>query len=243
MPIPPPIAPRGGPGRRRPRRRVLAWAGVGLVGTAALLVGLDRGAEAFVERTVAGRLQDCLGTPQKPDVEIAGFPLLPDLVRGRLDRMDLTARDANAQGVRVEELRVQARGASRSGSADGGGGEIDSLAGTGLVSYEAMSAQAPGITISYGGDGQIQVAAGLGVLGGSASATPSISGGALVLQPERISTSLFGEFDLGELPPITFELRELPRGLEVRLEPTERGLEFAFDGTNVRLPDNGCTSN
>lgn len=233
----PPSGTVAAPPAPRPRRcRIAAWTGAGVLALVAAAVGLDRGAEAFIERTVANRMQDCLGTPDKPQVEIAGFPLLPDLVRGRLDRMDITARDASAQGVRVEELTVQARGATRKG----GSGEIDSLTGSGLVSYDAMSAQAPGVTLSYGGDGQIQVAAGLGLLGGSASATPSIVNGALVLQPEQISTSLFGEFDLGELPPIRFELRELPQGLDVNLTPTERGLEFAFDGTDVRLPDDPC---
>ena len=200
------------------------------------LVALDRGAEIVVERVVAGKVQDCLQTPDRPDVEISGFPLIPDLIRGRLGHMTLTARDANAQGVRVAELTVEARGAERQGS----GGEMDSLRGSGLVTYDAMSEQAMGMTVSNGGDGSLKVTGGLGVFSGSATTTPRIEDGDLVLQPGQVSTPLFGDVDFTDFPEIRIPIRELPAGVDVELEPTDRGLEFSFEGTDVRLPDNPC---
>jgi hypothetical protein len=213
-----------------------------VLGTALGLVVLDRGAKVVVEHVAASKIQDCLGTPDKPDVNVSGFPLLPDLIRGRVKHLTMTAHDAQAQsgiagGVRVAELHVDAHGVERKGA----GGSMDSLTGTGLVTYDAMSAAAMGMTVSYGGDHNVKIAGGLGPFSGSATATPQITDGSLVLQPGQV-TSLFGNFDVSGLGPIRIALRELPAGVDVNLNPTERGLEFTFSGTDVRMPDNPCGS-
>lgn len=233
-PGPPPAAPT--PPRWSRRRKLATWTSVGVVVSVLGLVGLDRGAEVVVERVVAGKVQDCLQTPDRPDVEISGFPLIPDLIRGRLGHMTLAARDANAQGVRVAELTVDARGVERQGS----GGEMDSLRGAGLVTYDAMSEQAMGLTVSDGGDGSLKLTGGLGLLSGSATTTPRIEDGDLVLKPGQVSTPLFGDVDFTDFPEIRIPIRELPAGVDVELQPTERGLEFSFEGTDIRLPDNPC---
>ena len=229
-------APTPTPPRWSRRRKLATWISAGVVVATIGLVGLDRGAEIVVERVVAGKVQDCLQTPDRPDVEISGFPLIPDLIRGRLEHLTLTARDANAQGVRVAELTVEGRGVERQGS----GGEMDSLRGSGLVTYDAMSEQAMGMTVSNGGDGSLKVTGGLGVFSGSATTTPRIEDGDVVLQPGQVSTPLFGDVDFTDFPEIRIPIRELPTGVDVELEPTDRGLEFSFDGTGIRLPDNPC---
>ncbi|MGQ0631009.1 MAG: LmeA family phospholipid-binding protein [Sporichthyaceae bacterium] len=221
------------PRRRRLRRRLGIGAGAALV---LLLIG-DRGGQVLAERVVADRIQDCLRTPDRPTVAISGFPFLDDLVRREIARMSLTARDVDASGIRVQEIRAEVRGA---GQRDGQG-FADSLAGSGLVAYEAMSAVAPGVGVSYGGDGQIKVGAGFGLLSASAVARASIVDGALVIEPGQVSTPLLGGLDLGALGPITIPLRQIPEGLRVTLNPTERGLEFAFDGTDITLPQGECT--
>lgn len=227
-------APRRAPWSRR--RKVATWTSVGFAVSALGLLGLDRGAEVVVERVVAGKVQDCLQTPDRPDVEIGGFPLIPDLVRGRLEHLTMTARDANAQGVRVAELTVDARGVEREGS----GGEMDALRGSGLVTYAAMSEQAMGMTVSDGGDGSLRISGGLGLLSGSATTTPRIENGDLVLEPGQVSTPLFGEVDFTDFPEIRIPIRELPTGVDVELEPSDEGLRFSFAGTAVRLPENPC---
>lgn len=232
-PVAPP-APRRVPWSRR--RKVATWTSVGVVGSALGLVVLDRGAEIVIERVVAGKVKGCLQTPDRPKVEISGFPLLPDLVRGRLSGMTMTARDANAQGVRVSELRVEAHGVERKGS----GGKLDSLRGSGLVTYDAMSEQAMGMKISNGEDGALKISGGLGLLSGSATTTPRIEDGELVLQPGQVSTSLFGDLDFTDFPEIRIPIRELPSGVDVELNPTDQGLEFSFEGTEVVLPDDPC---
>ena len=218
------------------RRKIATWTSVGVVTSALGLVALDRGAEIVVERVVAGKVKGCLQTPDRPKVEISGFPLLPDLVRGRIDGMTMTAHDANAQGVRVRELKVEAHGVERKGS----GGKMDELRGSGLVTYDAMSEQAMGMDISNGGDGSLKISGGLGLLSGSATTTPRIEDGDLVIEPGQISTSLFGDLDFTDFPEIRIPIRELPAGVDVELNPTDRGLEFTFDGTDVVMPDDPC---
>lgn len=231
---PAPAKPARAPWSRR--RKVATWTSVGVVASGLGLVGLDRGAEIVVERVVAGKVKGCLQTPDRPKVEISGFPLLPDLVRGRLSGMTMTAQDANAQGVRVSDLRVEARGVERKSS----GGKLDSLRGTGLVTYEAMSEQALGMTISNGADGSLKITGGISIFSGSATTTPKIENGELVLEPGQVSTPLFGDVDFTDFPAIRIPIRELPTGVDVDLNPTDRGLEFSFSGTDVVMPDDPC---
>lgn len=219
------------------RRKVATWTSLG-VGISVLgLVALDRGAEIVVERIVAGKVKACLQTPNRPDVEISGFPLIPDLLRGQLGHVTLTAQDANAQGVRVAKLTADARGVERQGAS----GELDSLRGSGLVTYDAMSERAMGMTVSDGGDGSLRISGGLGLFSGSAAATPRIENGDLVLAPGQVATPLFGDLDFTEFPEIRIPIRELPTGVDVELEPADEGLRFSFRGTKVRLPENACS--
>lgn len=219
-------------------RRGVRWVGVGVASATALLVLGDRTAHYAVERVVAGRIQDCLGTPDRPAVGIAGFPFLPHLVRREFDTVTMSARDVNAGGVRVGELRADLHGVRQQGD----GAKVDSLAGTGLVTYDDLSAMAPGVRISYGGEGRIRVDAGFSVLSVSATARPRIVGDAVVLEPEQLTSGLTGVLDVGALPSISYRLRDLPAGVRVDMDPTERGVEFAFDGTDVAVAQTACSA-
>ncbi|MGQ0624933.1 MAG: LmeA family phospholipid-binding protein [Sporichthyaceae bacterium] len=221
----------------RPRRLLRRRLGVGAGVAAAALLVADRGGQVLVERTVAGRIQDCLRTPDRPAVAISGFPFLDDLIRQELAEVSLSARDVDASGIRIEEIQAEMRGVGRRD----GKGFVDSLNGSGLVTYDAMSAVAPGVAVSYGGDGQIKVAAGFGLLNASALARASIVSGALVIEPGAVSTPLFGTVDVGALGSIRIALRQIPEGLRVTLNPTEFGLEFSFAGTSILVPEAACT--
>lgn len=109
--------------------------------------------------------------------------------------------------MRVDELHVTATGVARQGE----GGSIESLTGSGLVDYAAMSATAPGVSVAWGGGGKVRITAGVGAVSASALARPSIVDGVLTLAPEQVSTPLLGELKLGELPTIRYRLRESRR--------------------------------
>jgi hypothetical protein len=99
-PLPPP--PREAVGRRklkvsgalrgRGRKAVVLLVLVGLF----LFLGLP----LVLESLIAWRLQTAFGTPTKPDVEISSnFP--PELLLGRIDRIQVRMEQANLQGVAV----------------------------------------------------------------------------------------------------------------------------------------------
>jgi hypothetical protein len=97
-----------------------------------------------------------------------------------------------------------------------------------------------GMTISNGGDGSLKISGGLGLLSGSAAITPRIEDQSLVLEPGEVTSSLLGNLDFSGFPAIRIKLRDLPSGVNIHLNPSDRGLEFTFDGTNVVMPDNPC---
>jgi LmeA-like phospholipid-binding len=200
------------------------------------LLGLDRTSAVVLEHVSAGKVQKCLQTADRPHVRISDFPLLPHLLSGRLHHLTLTAHGANAKGIRVADLQVDVHGVNRHGT----GNAVSSLRGSGRVSYDAISAHALGLRVSYGGAGTIEIAGGIGLLSGSGTVTPHIDNGDLVLQAGALSSPLLGNVNLQNLPPIRMQLRQLPTGVNVTLNPTEQGLAFSFDGTNVTLPDNIC---
>jgi len=54
----------------------------------------------LLESLLAGRLQTAFGTPTKPDVQVSSnFP--PELLLGRIDRIQVKMDQANLQGIAV----------------------------------------------------------------------------------------------------------------------------------------------
>ena len=191
-------------------RRGTAWVSGGVAVLALLVVG-DRAAQVAVERVVAGRLQDCLRTPDRPAVGVPGFPIVPDLVRRQLDTVTMSARDVDAGGVKVNELGAELHGVRQSGDT----AEVDSLAGSGLVTYDDLSAVAPGVRVSYGGEGLLKMDMGLGLLGATATARPKLVGDSVVVEPERFSSVFTGDLDVGGFPAVTYRLRDVPQGVNL----------------------------
>jgi hypothetical protein len=63
----------------------------------------------LIETQLAQRLQGALGAPTKPDVEVSSsFP--PELLLGRIDRIQVRADQISLQGVALYNARVDLRG-------------------------------------------------------------------------------------------------------------------------------------
>ena len=59
----------------------------------------------LIENLIAGRLQEAFGTPTKPDVEVSSnFP--PELLLGRIDRIQVRMDQANLQGIAVSNAQA-----------------------------------------------------------------------------------------------------------------------------------------
>jgi len=232
----PGVAPAPPP--RRSRRRIVLWTLLVLVVIA--VPATDVTSRQVVQRAFAERMQGQLHTPQRPSVHLDGTPFLTQLISGEFQRVRLEASDATACHVRIAHARVVLTGVRR----QSGGVAVDSISGDGLLSYADLSAAAAPLRISAGGPGQVTVSGGLGPFGFTAAAAPRLDGSTLVVQPVSASaTSGFGpsfDGDLSALPPIRIQLRQIPTGLNVNLNPGADGLAFAFGGQHLALAAMSC---
>lgn len=218
------------------------------IGVVVLAVGslvADRGAKLAIERVAASRMQSSLDTSKRPSVDMGGFPFLTELIRGKFDNVTVDMVGASGGKVTVAHLHADLHGVRQ----DNGGVRADSITGTGHIDYDALSAAAKPLQISYGGDGLIQVTAKVTVLGrnltASASGQPRIEHSTLIVKPERASTSVTG--DAGEaaaaVPEVSVPLRDIPPNLNIKLTPAAGGVDFTFDGTDVQLTANYPSTN
>jgi hypothetical protein len=222
-------------GRWRPRRKVVLST-VAVLGLAAV-PATDVASRQATQRVMAQRMQDQLHTPQRPVVHLDGTPFLTQLISGRFRRVRLEITDATAGHVRISHAAAVLTGVRR----ESGGVAVDSISGSGLVSYDDLSAAVAPLRISAGGaPGQLMVSGGLGPLGFSAAGAPRIDGSTLVVDPVSASaTNGFGSsgsVDLSALPPIRLELRQIPAGLAMAMDPGPDGLAFTFGGHDLVLP-------
>lgn len=203
--------------------------GIAAVLLGVLLVAADRGGQVLAERVVAADLQDKLRSPDKPSVDIAGIPFLPQLISRDFDQVTLSVRNADAGGVKVARIDAELHGVRQAGA----GARVRQVRGGGLITYDALTAVARGLKVSYGGEGLVAVSVGVGSVQASGSARPKIVGDELVIKPEKVSSSLTGSQDLGDVQAINVKLRDIPANLTIDLDPTEQGVGFDFSGTDV----------
>jgi hypothetical protein len=232
----PAAAPAPRPLWRRRRTVVPAAIAGGLV---VLLIGGDLTSRQVVQHVMASKMQDELGTPQRPSVHVGGALFLPQLLRGRFSSLSLDVRDATACQVHIDHAHAELRGLRRSH----GGAHAASISGMGLLGYATLSAAIAPLRITGGENGQVTISVGFSPLGlaATASVTPRIEGNALVVDPGNLTTSVNGQqamnLPLNGLGPIRLQLRDIPQGLGVQLNPQPDGLEFSFSGTDVQLAD------
>ena len=66
---------------------------------------------SLVEDQIARRLQESIGAPMKPEVEVSSnFP--PEMLLGRIDRVRVRSDQMNLQGIAFYDARADLRGVS-----------------------------------------------------------------------------------------------------------------------------------
>ncbi|PWI45788.1 DUF2993 domain-containing protein [Streptomyces sp. ICBB 8177] len=130
-----------------------------------LFVAADRIAVSYAQSKIADRIQSARGLSSKPDVSIKGFPFLTQVAGRDLNEVTATANDFQAeQGtsasgdgrLRVDKLTVDLHDVRIDSSFSSA--VADTATGTALISYADLQQGAPdGVTVSYGGDGQVKV--------------------------------------------------------------------------------------
>ena len=206
--------------KRRRGRKALIWVAVVLV----LLVGLDFGAKAYAQNVAASQLQK-RGFPSKPNVSIAGFPFLTQVITRSFQQITITSSNIPAGPLKITSLRVVADNVHLSGSFQSG--TAGPLHGTIVISLgsigTALSAAGPLASFVAGGSkilniksvGNNEVKGSLNIFGGavSASAVWQVSrAGPADINLHKVSSS--GVFS--SLPnDITLPVSSLPAGLQL----------------------------
>ncbi|BCJ59980.1 LmeA family phospholipid-binding protein [Micromonospora endophytica] len=249
---------------RRPRRRGRKLL-IGFVVLLLILVGLvavaDRVAVSVAERTIADEVsqqvaqQNAQSAP--PEVEVAGFPFLTQVLDGRYERISIRLRDVqgSVQGdaVALPSLNVDARNVSASlDTLRTGQGDVvaETVNGTGTISYQSLAAllNREGLALAEQG-GKLAVTAPVDILGQRLTVT----GTADIVVGEQGGVALkFDNLDAEGLPDaplartlvnnfarsisVDVPLPELPFGLTVReVVPRPEGLTVTADARDVPI--------
>jgi hypothetical protein len=150
----------------------------------ALLLIADRVGDYVAERIAADTIQSARHLDSSPDVDIAGFPFLTQVITGKYDKITVTADDV-AVGTAALPLvlsRVQVVLHSLTVSRDFHSVHADTADATATVSYDELG-RTLGVKLGYAGDGRVRASKTVTVAGVSARAAvttrPVLTDGAL----------------------------------------------------------------
>ena len=214
----------------------------------ALLVVVDRVGVAVAEDRVAESIAQQAGLAAPPTVDVVGFPILDDALRGRYDEVRV-AFDAEAlgqpEGTRAD---VVLRGAEVPLSELLGTVErvpVQRLEGTATVTYELLAAELGGDTrLERDGNG-LRLTRTVELLGQqvplTASGTVTLEGADLVVDVEDAAGAGVELPDLvvdqaGDLLDLRYTVPPLPYGLQLSaVRPAEDGVVIDLEATGTVL--------
>ncbi|MER7488187.1 DUF2993 domain-containing protein [Streptomyces sp. NPDC126497] len=229
----------------------------------ALFVVVDRVAVNIAEGEAADRLKATEDLADTPDVSISGFPFLTQLADGTLDEVRVGIHDYeagtgdDARTIRIADLRADLRGVDF--SADFGSAVADSATGTATIAYGELLKSVtsepgrvgPGVTarvvgLSDGGNGKIEVAVEIAVLGAELPEPVPVLSSVTVVDGETVRVRADAVPALSGVAIVEASVRRiidfeqridgLPGGIRLdRVEAAEDGVEITVKGSDVRL--------
>ncbi|MFB6770694.1 DUF2993 domain-containing protein [Streptomyces sp. NPDC056337] len=227
------------PLRRTRRRAVIFTACLLTVGATAVVV--DRVAASRVESRTAEAFQKGMGTPERPSVEVRGFPVLPQMASGTLRHVDITAEDIPARGnsrpLPVTRLTVGLDELQTSSDADQA--QARTVDATAFLSYEDLSDalgleiegdSEPGrvraqIVLPFSGDVTVSTAVAAVSANRIAFTDLSVTSGRLPAAGQALLAKALAE-------PV--QLHSIPEGLHLRsVTVAPSGLNAHFTGDTV----------
>lgn len=216
------------------RRAVRVIALVVLVVLVLLLV-IDRVGDYVAERVAADTIKSAQHLDSRPDVDIAGFPFLNQLITGKYDKITVTANDVRV-GTQVRPLvvsRVHVVLHSLTVSRDFHSVHATSADATATVSYAELG-RTLGIQVSYAGDGRVRASKPAAVAGDSGGAVvttrPTLSGDELTFSGTTVQNA-------GTLSPS--RAAALHRIFEINIPL--RGVQFGVRVRALDVAENGVT--
>jgi hypothetical protein len=165
---------------------------IGVIVLIGLLVAADRIGVVVAEHAVARTVQRSQHLAHEPDVDIAGFPFLTQLIAGKFGKITLRDHDVStADGKRTLRLStVTVTLHDVTVARDLHSATAAHTAATAVVSYADLST-ALGVTATYAGDGRVRTHASTTVLGqkftGTVTARPAARDGKLAFESARVS--------------------------------------------------------
>ncbi|WP_217241412.1 DUF2993 domain-containing protein, partial [Streptomyces sp. AC555_RSS877] len=160
----PPQHRRGGRRRRRGRFAGLPFALKAVAGLSVLAAFLtlgDRWAVLYAEQRAADALKDRMKLSAAPEVQIDGFPFLPQLVGGHLEAVKVTVPDVAADRVTLASVSATARDITLEGDGPTSvrGARIPELRGDVLLSFADMNRELGASQVTFTGTGRDRILA------------------------------------------------------------------------------------
>lgn len=202
---------------------------IAVVVLALIALGADRVAAQVAADRLADRVMTEENLDSRPDVTIRGFPFLTQALRGRYQRLDITARDVDGGNIAVARADAALTGvalplgdvlASRVERVP-----VDRVEVNALVSYDEVSAASGDRALRFGAapGGGVEVTGRVTALGQSlpvsAETEVDIDGATLTLTPRDVRVAGGASVNTGALADaleVRVEVPELPFGARLR---------------------------
>jgi hypothetical protein len=225
--------------RRPTRRRLWIYTAGAAACLGVLALAADRATAWQVEDRAAGAFRAATGSASAPSVHVSGFPVITQVIAGRLGHVEVTAAELPATGSRpipITALNLNLYGLRSYGQSNAA--RADTAQASAFISYADLSnALGPQITEDRQA-GRIDATATVPLLGQVAVGARLAVDGADSIAFEDLSTH-------GDLPPGAdglirqvlsqpIQLRGVPRGLRlVSVAADATGVHAQFTGTDV----------
>jgi hypothetical protein len=173
---------------------------IGLLFLTALLAGADVVFRLWSESVMAQRVDEALGLPRRPEVDLHGFPFSLQVLRSRFDRVEVEMEGLRPAGMELATVRLDLHDVRfpRERLFGPGPGTVQASAGTGSVEVtdeaftEYVRARGFPLTMRFEGH-MVRASAVVSVVGlqteVEATSTLEVEGGALVFHPEEIEVA------------------------------------------------------
>lgn len=203
-----------------------------------LLLVTDRVGDYVAERIAGDTIESAQDLNSRPDVDIAGFPFLNQLITGKYDKITVTADDVpvGTAAHRLVVSRVQVVLHALTVSRNFHSVHADSANATATVSYAELS-DTLGVQVGYAGGGRIRASKTVTVAGVSARADvttrPTLSDGALSFSGTAVDDAGSLSASLTSALERIFDIDIPLRG--VQFDVRVRGLEVGENGVTLEL--------
>ncbi|MGH2710628.1 MAG: LmeA family phospholipid-binding protein [Actinomycetota bacterium] len=162
----------------------------------AIALGADFGIKEIAETRLASSVETALDLPERPDIDLQGFPFLLQVARGRLDAVSVEVTDVDVEGLVLDSITLSFEDLEFESSAlIRGSGSIASRGGTAqaVVTEDALSAylqdQGTPVLVTLPGPGirvETRVSTGGETTTATAQGPVTVEGGRLVFAPEDV---------------------------------------------------------